>query len=205
MAARALDGPPRPGQVPLTLDAASRRQLAHPIRSSSGDAYRVRRILLLALPLFLAAGCASGGTDGGEMAAVAPMLSVERFLQAANSRDLDAMSRLFGTDDGPVADTGGTIGCAFKKMGSWIGLGDACTTAEDVELRMDAIAQILEHDDYRIANESRVAGRSVPTTRIGVNLVIGEETVQNVPFIVVRTSEGRWLVQQIGLETITQR
>lgn len=138
------------------------------------------------------------------MAAVAPMLSVERFLQAANSRDLDAMARLFGTPDGPIADTGGTVGCAFKKLGSWIGLAEACSTAQDVELRMDAIAQILEHDDYSIVNESRVAGRSVPTTRIGVNLVMGDETVQDVPFVVVETADGRWLVQRIGLETITQ-
>lgn len=139
------------------------------------------------------------------MAAVAPMLSVERFLQAANTRDLDAMARIFGTADGPVADTGSTLGCAFKKMGSWIGLSDACTTAEEVELRMDAIAQILEHDDYRIVSESRVAGRSEPTTRIGVNLTIGQDTVRDVPFEVVRTEEGRWLVQRVALERITER
>lgn len=165
----------------------------------------MRRSLILALTVTLTASCASRSVGDGAMAAVAPMLSVERFLQAANSRDLDAMARLFGTADGPMAETGGAVGCAFKKMGSWIGLGRACMTAQDVELRMDAIAQILEHDDYRVISESRVAGRRDPTTRVGVNLRFGQQTVQDVPFEVVQTDGGRWLVQQIGLERITER
>ena len=132
------------------------------------------------------------------------MLSVERFLQAANSQDLDAMARLFGNVNGPVADTGGTFGCAFKKIGSWIGLSDACRTWQEVELRMDAIAEILEYDDYRIVEEERVAGRRVRATRIGVDLTQGETVIRDVPFVVVRTSSGRWLVEQIGLEKITE-
>lgn len=163
---------------------------------------RSRSLLLLAL-LAVVAGCATRAAND-EMAAVAPMLSVERFLQAANSRDLDAMARLFGTADGPVSDTGSTVGCTFKKMGSWIGLGSACVTAEEVELRMDAIARILRHEDYRITSESDVAGRSRPTTRIGVDLETRRDTVRDVPFIVVRNSDGRWLVEEIGLERITR-
>jgi len=139
------------------------------------------------------------------MAAVAPMLSVERFLQAANGRDLEAMSRIFGTADGPISDTGSTFGCAFKKFGDWIGLGQRCPTIQSVEIRMDAIAQILEHNDYEIGSESRVPGRRNPTTRVGVHLQIGNDTVRDVPFVVVQTEEGRWLVEQIGLERITQR
>lgn len=161
--------------------------------------------ILVLLVLVLTAGCATRSVGDREMAAVAPMLSVERFLQAANSRDLEAMARLFGTADGPVTETGSTLGCAFRKMGSWIGLGDACATAQDVELRMDAIAQIMEHDDYRIVSESRVAGRREPTTRIGVDLTFGEDTVRDVPFDVVQTDGGRWLVQRIALERITER
>lgn len=165
----------------------------------------MRRLLIFALPVLLAAGCATRSAGDGEMAAVAPMMSVERFLQAANSRDLDAMARLFGTPDGPIADTGSTLGCGFKKVFSWIGLGEACTSAQDVELRMDAIARILQHDDYRIESESRVPGRQDPTTRVSVNVDVGNETVRDVPFFVVQTSEGRWMVEQIGLERLTQR
>jgi len=165
----------------------------------------VRRQLILAALLLSTVACASSTTGDDQMAAVAPMLSVERFLQAANARDLDAMARLFGTSSGPVADTGGTLGCAFKKMGSWIGLGRACSTRQEVELRMDAIARILQHQDYRIVDESRVAGRTAPTRRIGVDLTFPDTTLSDVPFFVVESSEGRWLVEQIDLERVTQR
>lgn len=165
----------------------------------------MRRQLILIALLISTVACATRSVSDEQMAAVAPMLSVERFLQAVNTRDLDAMSRLFGTASGPVAETGGTLGCAFKKMGSWIGLGRACSTRVEVELRMDAIAQILRHEDYRIVSESQVAGRSDPTQRVGVNLTFRDTTVSDVPFTVVRSSEGRWLVEQIDLERVTRR
>lgn len=164
----------------------------------------MKRALTLLVLLPLLAGCATRSSGDGEMAGMAPMLSVERFLQAANSRDLDAMARLFGTASGPVAETGSTFGCAFKKMGSWIGLSRACSTWEDVEVRMDAIAQILRHDDYEVVGQAQVAGRRNRVTRIGVTLTQGETVVRDVPFVVVRTSAGRWLVEQIGLEKITE-
>lgn len=160
--------------------------------------------LLSAAFLLIIGGCTTTRVvSSGEVPALAPMLSVERFLQASNQRDLQAMARLFGSADGPVIETGSAFGCAFKKIGSWIGLGDRCTTQQEVELRMDAIAQILQHEDYTLVSESRVAGRSNPTTRIGVDLVIRGRDITDVPFLVVQTGEGRWLVQEIGLEKVT--
>jgi len=141
----------------------------------------------------------------GETAAVAPMLSVERFLQAANDRDLYSMARLFGTAEGPMSDTGGTFGCAFKKLGSWFGIGERCLTIQEVEIRMDAIAQVLSHEDYTVVAESSVAGRHNPTSRIGVNMRVNGRNIQDVPFVVVRTPEGRWLIEEIGLTKITGR
>jgi hypothetical protein len=135
-------------------------------------------------------------------AALGPPLSVERFLQAANQRDVEAMGRLFGTVDGSAMETGGTLGCAFKKMGSWFG-GDACRSKQEVEIRMDAIASILEHDDYRIGREERVAGRMVPATRVFVDMTTAEgSAVSNVPFIVVKTDDGRWLIENVDLQTV---
>ncbi len=163
----------------------------------------MRRFLLLATP-FLAGACASARTlPQGEVAAVAPVLSVERFLAAANARDLDGMARLFGTEDGPFIETGGSLGCAFKKMGSWIGLGDRCRTLQEVELQMDAIALVLRHEDYTVASEAAVPGRTHPTSRVGVDLTVGGRSIKDVPFVVVRTGEGRWLVEEIGLAKIT--
>lgn len=161
----------------------------------------MRRFALLAVP-FLAGGCTTQIIAPGEMAAVAPVMSVERFLQAANDRDLHAMARLFGTEDGPVIETGGTLGCGFKKFGSWFGMGDRCETLQEVELRMDAIAQIIRHEDYSIVSEASVAGRTGPSSRIGVNMRVRGRNIEEVPFVVVRTREGRWLVEEIGLQRI---
>lgn len=163
-------------------------------------------LILIGLLLSPLGGCVTRGPQQqSQMAAVAPVLSVERFLQAANSRDFQAMARLFGTADGPVSDTGSTFGCFWKKLGSWIGIGDACVDMVDVELRMNAIAQIIRHEDYQILSDREVPGRRDPTIRVGVTLVQGNTQVRDVPFNVVRTGEGRWLVQEIGLDKITER
>jgi len=163
----------------------------------------MKRVLFLAL-LLPAVGCTTTRiVTTGEMATMAPMLSVERFLQASNQRDLHAMASLFGDADGPVIETGSTLGCAFKKMGSWIGIGERCRTLQEVEIWMDTLAQILQHQNYTLASDSRVPGRVHPTTRIGVDLVVDGRDIRDVPFLVVQTKQGRWLVEEIDLEKIT--
>jgi hypothetical protein len=162
---------------------------------------RVSQLGLLALVLVVPAGCTTYVVDT-PAAAVGAQLSVERFLQAANQRDVEAMGRLFGTADGPAMNTGSTFGCMFKKIGSWFG-GTACVKRQDVEIRMDAIASVLQHQDYRIVEERRVAGRVAPTTQVLVDMTtsLGED-VSAVPFEVVQTDEGRWLVQSVNLERV---
>ena len=159
-----------------------------------------RHLMLLAVASGPAA-CTTQVIQPGAVAAVAPQLSVERFLQAANSRDLRGMGRLFGTPDGPLMDTGSTFGCMFKKIGSWFG-GDSCATRQDIEIRMDAISSILRHENYRIVRQEMVAGRDVPTTRVLVTLTVGGQLVQDVPFLVVQASAGQWLVQEVDLEQV---
>ena len=78
----------------------------------------------------------------GEMAGLMPVLSVERFLQAANARDFEAMRLLFGTHDGPIRGE-----------------------RKEIELRMAAIAEILRHEDYRVMGDQREPGRDHPTSR----------------------------------------
>ena len=70
---------------------------------------------------------------------------------------------------------------------------------------MDAIAQILRFDDYNVVSEETVAGRTNPTRRVRVDLVIDGQAVSGVPFVVVRTGGGRWLVEEVGLTRITGR
>ncbi len=114
---------------------------------------------------------------------VAPSLVVERFLQAANTRDLETMSRLFGTKDGPFGDQRGR---------------------QETELRMDVLVEVLRHDNYQIVSERRVAGSEVPSNRIGVDFLMpnGVE-VRDVGFTVVFASSNRWLILDIEVIKIT--
>ena len=71
---------------------------------------QLRRLLLVApvaaLTVAASSGCvtqaAPARQPSSEMAGMLPVLSVERFLQAANARDFEAMRELFGTHAGPV-------------------------------------------------------------------------------------------------------
>ena len=162
----------------------------------------MRRVLLVTVP-FLLGSCTTQIVTSGEMASVAPMLSVERFLQAANDRDVHSMGRIFGTSDGPIIETGGTLGCGFKKFGSWLGIGERCLTLQEVEIQMSLLAEILEHEDYTIVSEETVPGRVNPTTRIGVNMRVDGEDIDDVPFLVVQTGDRRWLVEEVGVTRIT--
>jgi len=145
----------------------------------------VKRLLLLFFTLASAGGCASRRVvNQSQLSIVAPALIVERFLQAANVRDLETMARLFGTDDGPIGDRRNRI---------------------EVELRMDVIAEILQHDDYQIISERRVPGTEFPSNRLGVDLRLrGGTIVRDVGFTVVLQSDDRWLINIIELVKITQ-
>ena len=126
-------------------------------------------------------GCVTPPAPNNAMAGVAPQLSVERFLQAANARDFEAMERLFGTYDGPIR-------------------GDRL----ELEVRMSLIADILRHEDYRIQGQRREPGREFPTTRVIVTLTQDGRDVTDVPFLVVRTKDGGWLVEEVDLALVTR-
>ncbi len=145
----------------------------------------MKRLSILSVLLLSAGACTSQTVVIQPQLTLAPALTVERFLQAANTRDLETMSRLFGTNDGPIRDTGNRI---------------------EIELRMDVIAEILQHDDYEIVSERRVAGAEFLSNRIGVDIVLrGRVTiVRDVGFTVVLESPNRWLISVIELVKITE-
>lgn len=154
-------------------------------RTAAGRPHPVSPVLLavvLALPLGACTSQPVARPASSEMAGMGPPLSVERFLQAVNARDLDAMAGLFGTVDGPIKGS-----------------------RTDIELQMDLIAGILKHEDYSIASQRSVPGRQAPTTRVGVDLDIAGDHIPDVGFMVVRTNQGRWLVEEIDLEAVTNR
>ena len=145
------------------------------------------RRLLVVIPVFAVAlsGCvtqtAAPPRASSEMAGMLPVLSVERFLQAANARDFEAMRELFGTHQGPIEGE-----------------------RREMELRMAAMAEVLRHDDYKITGDRREPGREFPTTRVTVTITKAGRQIADVPFLVVQTDRGGWLVEQVDLEKITR-
>lgn len=171
-------------------------------------AVRVLSRLLPAVSVVAVAGCAGAATaagpapPAGSAEAAGPADVVEVFLEAAGRRDHAAMARVFGTGDGPIGDRGGTLGCALRKVGSWIRLGARCLEQGEVELRMDVIAGILRHESYRVRLGGAVAGRGRAAVRVDVELVRTARGAVEVPFVVIRTGDGAWLVEQVGLDRV---
>lgn len=175
------------------------RGMLAPLRTPSVPG---RALFGAVLGAMLVAGCSTTVVRPGGAAAVAPQLTVERFLQAANDRDLAAMARIFGTEQGPIGDTGSTFVCFWKKIGSWFG-GEDCVDRAEVEIRLDAIARVLQHQDYVLRGEEMVAGRASPTRRVFVDLTLEDGTVvEDVPFEAVQGQEQRWYVERVDLERI---
>ena len=163
------------------------------------------RSLTLALLLGLAFSSACTTViQQGPGAGVVAQLSLERFLEAANNRDLAAMGRLFGTSDGPIMDTGSSFGCFFKKIGALFG-GSSCVKKRDVEIRLAAIADIMKFEDYRVSREESVAGRMNDASRFWVDFTVAGQRVSDVPFVVVRGPGGQWLVEEIDLQRLMAR
>jgi hypothetical protein len=147
-----------------------------------------------ALVLALAAGgCITRATNQGGSSNVAPQLVVEQFLRAVNgafesndavrNNSLEAMAHLFGTRDGSIVKR---------------------DPKKDVEQRMFALASILRHDDYTIGTQQLVPGRQNEAIRLMVSMTFGKRVV-NVPYTMVKTTKGDWLIEQIDVEPITSR
>ena len=164
-----------------------------------------RSSVLIASALLGLMGCGAAIPPLESGTPLQPTRAVEMFLDAASQRDHASMAGLFGTADGPLGDRGGTLGCAFRKMGSWIGLGEQCLADWEVELRMDVIASILKHESYRVQGGEAVAGRGRPAIRVGVEMDLGGRGVVEVPFVVIRSGNGRWLVEEVDLRRLVSR
>ena len=132
-----------------------------------------------------------------------PAGTVEAFLDAAARRDHAAMAGLFGTGAGPIGEQGSGAGCGLRRLGSWIGLGERCLAAAEIELRMDLMARVLAHVSYRMGAAADVVGRGRSASRIEVAVDVGGGRVVAVPFVVIRANDGRWLVTEVGLERLT--
>ncbi|MGH7130077.1 MAG: hypothetical protein ACREIV_16010, partial [Planctomycetaceae bacterium] len=105
----------------------------------------------------------------------------EQFLRATNAKDLDTMARLFGTVHGPIVER---------------------DPGDQVDNRMFALAAILQHQDYAIEGMQIVPGRREEATRVNVRMTVNGRTT-DVPYTLVWSHNGNWLIEQIGIETLT--
>ncbi|MGH7483439.1 MAG: hypothetical protein ACRELV_14900 [Longimicrobiales bacterium] len=114
------------------------------------------------------------------MGHVAPALTVERFLRAANANDLRMMANLFGTAEGPIIER---------------------DPPRDVERRMFALASVLRHNDFQLRGERIVPGRLGEAVELIVNIETDDRTAL-IPFTVVQYREDQWLIEQIDLDPL---
>lgn len=144
---------------------------------------RARHRALMALFLLGAVACAGGAprSDVPASALPGPALTLERFLRAANANDLKTMTELFGTRDQTIAELDGR---------------------QQAEERMYVLASLLRHDDWSLQAQRAVPGRRTEATELLVELRQGRRLV-NVPFRVVRTESGGWIVEFVDLRPIT--
>lgn len=129
-----------------------------------------------------AAACSAGlqppaGGAGAAMSASA----VERFLQLGNEGEYLQMGWYFGTAEGPVLRR---------------------DDPSDVEKRMYALATVLRHDAFVVGPGRDVPGRIGAAQGYTVRLQRGGRQLQ-VPMVTVRGSDGRWLVESIDVQAIT--
>src|SRR5512141_2158000 len=101
--------------------------------------------------------------SGTSIQGLAPQLTVERFMRAANcvasekcatkAQELESMGRLFGTKDAPIIDL---------------------DPRADVEKRLFAIADLVKSDDYKLMGQTIVPGRVGDAVQVDVSLTQGE-------------------------------
>jgi hypothetical protein len=139
---------------------------------------RSARLLVLMIAATSAACVSREVPTGANM--IAPTMVVEQFMRAVNANDLEGMARLFGTRDGSVL---------------------RIDPRRQVEERMFAIASILRHRDYVFEGDAIIPGRQDEAVQLLVR-VTTPQTTAVVPFTMVN-ARGSWLVEQIGLDRLT--
>jgi hypothetical protein len=134
-------------------------------------------------------GCASSKSSAGTIAsgqtantvygASSPEEAVRSFLDAAQAQEFSRMRRLFGTDGGPAENEWGV---------------------QEVEQRMVVLSGMLLHQAYSL--RPLELGYIREDQRGFVATIIGTRYGNaNLPIIVV-VSDGRWYVEQLGVDSL---
>ena len=154
----------------------------------------MRRTLLLRLaPALLAAaavplvGCASSSSgdlsgEPAEYGSPTAEVAVTRFLEAARRQEVQAMSRQFGTRQGPAESTMGV---------------------NEVEQRMMVLRGLLRHDSFEL--QRRDLARIGPHRARFIATMRGTRNgTVRLPVIAVQTPQGRWFVERRVMDPLTR-
>ena len=136
----------------------------------------MRRLVLLSA-LALAACGGSSAAPGAVKPSETPDATVTSFLRAVADSNLTAMSQLWGTPEGPAAET--------KKPDQW-------------EKRVELMQLYLKHDAARVVASGPETGGGENRHTVTVELA-RHGCIRQVPFTVVRSNRGGWLVNEIEL------
>jgi hypothetical protein len=124
--------------------------------------------------LLLVVACGGGQKAAPVQPAKTPTGVVQGFMQAVADSNLAQMATLWGTSNGPAAKTG---------------------QPADYERRIVIMQSYLRNESFRVTSD-------VPESpnRRGLQVEIKRHTCTwNVPFVVVKTGDGSWLVNQVDL------
>jgi hypothetical protein len=131
--------------------------------------------------LLLLAACSSatqrGSNNGQVTGAASPQLAVDQFLGAVKARDLQAMSTVFGTNNGPARET---------------------MDRTELEKREVILTCYFTNDSYRTLGERSGSGDH---REISVELKKGNLTRQTT-FYAIRGPGGRWYVDNMDIAAV---
>jgi hypothetical protein len=131
--------------------------------------------------LLLLAACSTGtqtAANSGQLTgAAAPRLAVEQFLKAVNEKDLQAMSLVFGTKNGPARET---------------------MDRTELEKREVILACYFAHDSARILGEDQ---GTEGHREIRVELKKGNQTRQPT-FYTIQGPGNRWYVDNMDIAAV---
>jgi hypothetical protein len=131
--------------------------------------------------LFLLASCSSAtqkmGSNGQITGAPSAQLAVDQFLKAVNAKDLQAMSTIFGTKDGPARET---------------------MDRTELEKREVILACYFNNDSYRTLGET---GGAQGHREIKVELKKGN-LARETTFYAIKGPGGRWYIDNMDIAAV---
>lgn len=132
----------------------------------------------LLIGLLLAAACTSRSTSTVPAEAAGPRPALDAFLSAVRAQDLQAMSNVWGTKDGPVRDS--------KRM-----------TRDEMERRELILMCYFKHDKYRVLQD-----QPAPDGERVMRVELTRGTITRSTNFYLTRGDDRWYVRSADVEPV---